>query len=152
MISHITLYSSLALSLFSVAALATPHTTPTITMTSSYAPTTASGTAKETATAVYDTFDDFTADMPACINACWADIWYYTNTVCSTVKCACLIPEPDLTDPQLAAEFDQINTCSTQCPNLDPVALQAAADMWTDTCAPYLAQYGMFFFLSSSVG
>lgn len=142
MISHIVLYSSVALSLFG-AALATPHTT-------------VSAPASESSVAalpgVYTSFEAYTEDLTDCINVCWADIWDFVSAVCDDddMKCACLLPEPNLDDPALATEFTKITDCSTTCGGQDLLLLQAASEKYAYTCKPYIAQYGTASFLATS--
>lgn len=134
MISHIVLYSSVALSLFGTA-IATPHPTD-------------SAPASESSVAAlpgkYTSFEAYTEDLTDCINVCWADIWGFISAVCDDddMKCGCLIPEPNLDDPMLATEFGKITDCSTECGGQDILLLQAASEKYANTCKPYLDQYG----------
>lgn len=138
MISNAIIFSTVALSFFGTA-LATPHTTPVV----SAEPSTGTYAASPTPV-VYSSFGDYTDDLTDCINTCWSDIWDFATTVCddSDLKCLCLIPEPNLDDPELATEFGQITDCSTSCGDADLQILLNASTKLTDTCKPYLDKYG----------
>lgn len=143
MLSHAMLYSSVALSLVG-AALATPHNTVTSSLTGGYTSAIPTASTLPALTGTYTSFEAYTDDLTDCINACWSDIWDFASAVCadSDIKCVCLIPEPNLDDPELAGEFGQITDCSTQCGGQDLELLQIASDKFANTCKPYLDQYG----------
>lgn len=136
MLSNAVIYSAVVLSFFGTA-LATPHTTLTTTAAASTGTYAASPD-------VYSSFDDYTDDLTDCINTCWSDIWDFATTVCDDddMKCVCLIPEPNLDDPELATEFGAITDCSTKCGDSDLQILLDASTKFTNTCKPYLDKYG----------
>lgn len=95
----------------------------------------------------YSGLQQFVDDLPPCINKCWGHVWNYAAAACpgtDNIKCVCLIPAPDLTDPILGQEFGGTYTCATACSSADQAQYNQAEAKLNQTCQPYYNQYGMY--------